>query len=100
MYNMWHIHTSLRRFLPVFTQTGKTDEQIFRFLDKLKIHARSLRKGSYSPSKLWPLGCIRSGQRPGKEFHSHPGPLWPASPSCNSFNLLGRGQPLGECASR
>lgn len=45
--------------------------------------------------------CTRSGQRPGKgvPLYSHLGPLFPASSSRNSFNLTGRGQPLGECTS-
>lgn len=94
MYNMLCINTSLGGFLTVFIKTSKIYKHIFRItlLACVEIHACQLWRGVTAPLKAMIVGgewCIRSGERPGKEvtFQSHLGPLFPASPSRNSFNL-------------
>lgn len=96
------INTSLGGFLTVFIKTSKIYKHIFRItlLAYVEIHGCQLWRRVTAPLKAMIFGgewCIRSGERPGKEvtFQSHLGPLFPASPSRNSFNLWAEGSRWG-----
>lgn len=97
------INTSLGRFLTVFTKTSKIYKQICRIilLAEIKVHACWLWGGVRAPLRATAYGSVVNkewARRPGREvaFQSRLGPLFPAPPARNSFNLLGGEQMLGE----
>lgn len=93
----------MERFLTVFTKTSKIYKQIYRIilLAEIKVHVCWLWRGGRTPLRVTAFGSVVNKEwagRPGKEvaFQNRLGPLFPAPPARNSFNLLGGEQMLGE----